>query len=64
MNKADEGQTLTVKSGDAELGMDDLLTNSDVLVVLSADSTNTSQYVLEVTDEGIKFKCRFDFQPV
>jgi hypothetical protein len=53
VSKVNEGQTLTLRSGDTELGMDDLLTNSDVLVVLSADSTNTSQYVLDVTDEGL-----------
>ncbi len=53
LTKADENQTLTVKSGDTELGVADLLTNSDILVVLSADSTNTTQYVLDVTDEGL-----------
>ncbi len=52
---ADENQTLTVKStaGGSVLTGDALLTNSDTLVVLSADSTNTSKYILEVTDEGL-----------
>jgi hypothetical protein len=53
LNKANEGQSLTVMSGDAQLGMDDLLSMDDVLVVLSADSTNTSQYILEVSPEGL-----------
>ena len=46
--KANEDQTLTIKRGDNELGMDDMLSMDDVLVVVSADSTNTTQYVLEV----------------
>jgi hypothetical protein len=53
LNKADEGQSLTVKSGDADLAADDLLSQDDVLVVLSADSTNTSQYFLQVSEEGL-----------
>ncbi len=53
VTKAHENQSLTVNSGDATLGMDDILTNNDVLVVLSADSTNTSQYVLLVSEEGL-----------
>jgi len=53
LNKANENQTLTVKSGDTELGMDDILSMDDVLVVLSADSTNTTQYLLDVSEEGL-----------
>jgi hypothetical protein len=53
LNKADENQTLTVKSGDTVLGMDDLLSMDDMLVVLSADSTNTTQYMLEVSEDGL-----------
>jgi hypothetical protein len=51
--KANENQSLTVMSGDAQLGMDDLLSLDDVLIVLSADSTNTSQYILDVNEEGL-----------
>ncbi|MDX1283378.1 MAG: T9SS type A sorting domain-containing protein [Draconibacterium sp.] len=53
--KANDNQTLTVKAvaDGSELGMDVLLTNNDTLVVLSADSTNTSKYVLEVTEQGL-----------
>ena len=53
--KADEGQTLTVKSGadDSQLTGEDQLSMNDVLIVLSADSTNTTKYVLEVTDDGL-----------
>jgi len=53
LNKANENQVLTVKTGETVLGMEDLLTNNDVLVVLSADSTNTSQYIVQVADEGL-----------
>ena len=53
LNKAHENQTLTVKSGDTDLGMDDLLKMNDVLVVLSADSVNTTQYVLDVSEDGL-----------
>ncbi len=51
--KADEGQSLTVMSGDTELGNDDILNQDDVLVVLSADSTNTTHYTLHVSEEGL-----------
>ena len=51
--KAHEGQTLTVKSGETELGMNDQINNNDILVVLSADSINTSHYFLEVTETGL-----------
>jgi len=53
--KKDEKQSLTVKSGadGFNLAMDDVLTINDTLVVLSADSTNVTKYVLEVTDDGL-----------
>ena len=53
--KADPGQTLTVKKvgTGAVLGATDKLSNGDVLEVLSADTTNTSAYVLEVTERGL-----------
>ncbi|MBW6534325.1 MAG: T9SS type A sorting domain-containing protein [Mariniphaga sp.] len=53
LNKANENQTLTVLSGDTELGMDDMLSLNDVLIVLSADSVNTTQYILDVNEEGL-----------
>ncbi len=53
--KADENQELTLKStaNGSTLAGDAALSNNDTLVVLSADSTNTSKYILEVTDEGL-----------
>jgi len=51
--KANEGQSLTVTSASETLGMDDVLSLNDVLTVLSADSSNTSAYVLDVTEEGL-----------
>ena len=51
--KANEDQSLTCKHGDTELGGSDVLLDEDVLVVLSADSVNTSQYVLDVTAGGL-----------
>jgi hypothetical protein len=53
INKANEGQVLTLKTGETELGAEEILTHNDVLVVLSADSVNTTQYILEVTEEGL-----------
>jgi hypothetical protein len=53
ITKADENQVLTVLSGDTELGMEEILSMDDVLVVLSADSVNTTQYRLDVTEEGL-----------
>ena len=37
----------------SELALDDLLSLNDTLTVLSADSTNTTKYVLEVSEEGL-----------
>lgn len=51
--KADTGQTLMVKSAGAEISGEALLTHGDSLVVVSADSTNTTKYFIEVTDEGL-----------
>mgnify|MGYP006287775369 CR=1 FL=1 len=53
--KAHEDQTLTVTStaDGSVLGEAAVLSMNDTLTVLSADSTNTSKYILEVTDEGL-----------
>ncbi len=51
--KANEMQTLTVMRGDDELAMDAVLNMDDILVVLSADSTNTTTYLLDVSEEGL-----------
>ncbi len=52
--KADEGQSLNVHSASngAELVAADLLSLNDTLIVLSADGSNTTKYVLEV-GEGL-----------
>lgn len=53
--KADPGQMLTLKKAGtmAVLSATDKLSNGDVLEVISADTTNTSVYVLEVTERGL-----------
>jgi hypothetical protein len=52
--KADDKQILKVKrTGTGELSMDAVLMLNDTLVVLSADSTNTTKYILNVSDEGL-----------
>ncbi|MBK6281419.1 MAG: T9SS type A sorting domain-containing protein [Draconibacterium sp.] len=51
--KANPMQTLKVLRGDTELAMDVVLNMGDVLKTMSADSSNTTQYVLEVSDEGL-----------
>ncbi len=54
IKKEDEGQTLTVKTtGDAVLANDAQISMNDKLVVLSADSTNTTIYRLDVTEKGL-----------
>lgn len=53
LTKANEMQSLSVIRGDAELTTGDALLANDMLVVLSADSTNTTKYMLSVTDEGL-----------
>jgi hypothetical protein len=55
INKADEGQSLTIKAigSGSELAMDKLLSLNDTLVVLSADSTNTTKYILNVDETGL-----------
>ena len=37
----------------SELGMEAVISLNDVLEVLSADSTNTTKYVLDVTENGL-----------
>ncbi|MBW8331616.1 MAG: T9SS type A sorting domain-containing protein [Prolixibacteraceae bacterium] len=53
--KAHEDQALKVKSVATGAFLTDasLLSNGDMLVVLSADSTNTSQYTLNVSEGGL-----------
>ncbi len=53
--KADEQQSLTIISSTNGIGLDGdaLITHNDTLIVLSADSTNTSKYILEVSDQGL-----------
>jgi hypothetical protein len=53
--KKNENQSLHVSRGvnGDQLGMDATLNLNDVLTVLSADSTNTTQYILEVTERGL-----------
>ena len=53
--KANEKQTLKVKSTvtGKELAMDAVLSMNDTLIVLSADSINTTKYILQVTPEGL-----------
>ena len=53
--KADTGQALTVTStaNGSVLTSADLLSLNDTLTVLSADSTNTTKYILEVTADGL-----------
>jgi hypothetical protein len=53
LNKANPNQVLTVKSGNNELGANDIVNLNNVLVVLSADSVNTTRYTLNVTEEGL-----------
>lgn len=49
--KEDEEQNLRIVSDGAEIETEDVLTYGDSLYVVSADSTNTSRYLIEVTDE-------------
>jgi hypothetical protein len=50
--KKHEDQTLTVTSGGSEITGTTELTDGDILTVLSADQSNTTQYTIEVTAEG------------
>ncbi len=52
--KANEKQSLKVtRNGDTELPLTEMLKINDVLTVISADSTNTTKYVLDVTEQGL-----------
>ena len=53
ITKANEMQALTLMRGNSELSAADVLLDGDKLVVMSADSTNTSAYILAVTNEGL-----------
>jgi hypothetical protein len=54
INKDDEGQSLTVKSSDdTVLAQDAQVSMNDILVVISADSVNTTFYRLDVTEQGL-----------
>ena len=53
ITKANEMQKLKVKRADAELAMADVVLLNDILEVMSADSVNTTKYVINVTDEGL-----------
>jgi hypothetical protein len=52
LSKLHPDQTLIVKSGGAEISGDEVLTNGDSLVVISADGSNMSRYWIEITPEG------------
>ncbi|MCP4312435.1 MAG: T9SS type A sorting domain-containing protein [Bacteroidetes bacterium] len=56
ITKADEEQGLQfiANANGAELGLTDVLLNSDTLHVAAADSSNFTTYVLEVTPSGLK----------
>lgn len=51
--KADEGQELTFTHDGAEISGADLLSNGDLLTVVSQNKENTTQYTIEVTAEGL-----------
>ncbi len=53
--KADDRQSLKVKANEDGSGLapGDAITLNDTLVVLSADSTNTTKYIIEVSDAGL-----------
>lgn len=71
---SNEKQSLKVTSATdgIELAMDALLSINDTLTVLSADSTNTTKYVLEVSEDGLssialltssKYEIKIDIEP-
>jgi hypothetical protein len=49
----DKGQTMVVKSGEDTLKTGDALTEGDMLVVTSADESNTTSYTIDVSDTGL-----------
>jgi hypothetical protein len=49
----DEEEVLTFTSGGIEISGDDLLTDGDLLTVVSANGKNTTQYTINVTAEGL-----------
>jgi hypothetical protein len=60
ITKANDLQSLSVMRGDADLSMADVLLDNDMLVVLSADSTNTTQYMLSYR-RRFELKCSIIF---
>jgi hypothetical protein len=58
ISKMDPDQTLTVMSGTEALEGSDVITDGDVLSVLSADGENTTVYSLVVTDDGLSPNAR------
>jgi hypothetical protein len=53
VTKANDMQVLKVMGAGGEISGDAVIMLNDVLEVMSADSTNTTKYVLNVTDEGL-----------
>ena len=51
--KANELQTLKVKSQTKTLAATDAISKGDTLIVLSADKVNTSKYIIDVTANGL-----------
>ncbi len=51
--KADDGQKLKLKGSNGELPGDAALSLNDTLIVMSADSVNTTKYVIEVSEDGL-----------
>ncbi len=56
----DPNQTwrINATTGGAELGLTDVLLNSDTLSIAAADSSNFTTYILEVTADGLKDNAR------
>lgn len=51
--KKDEGQVLTVSSNGTDLSGGAAVSKGDVLTVVSANGENTTQYTIDVTDQGL-----------
>ena len=53
LTKANEKQTIKIKGVTGELASGDIINLNDTLVVMSADSINSTKYILNVTVEGL-----------